>query len=169
MLRPLVDKWNEESCVTFWKNISKRFVPATAAYRFNVCTDGNKQNLSALQIAFTNGAVNYSKVKKIRKGQIVIGVVNKNVLGCMPKDEIGIRYVDGFCARLRERVSRYCRRSKTFSKKKTPFYYHLLIFAAYNNFIEVYKNKQTPCMIEGITTKIWDWEDIFMKFSQSTQ
>jgi len=168
MLRPFVGKWNEESCLEFWKETSKRFVPATAKYRFNVCTDGNKQNLTALQTMFPKGAVNYAKVKKIRRGEIVLGVVRKNVLGHIPREEIGIRHIDGYCARLRERVSRYCRRSKTFSKNKTSFYFHLCIFQAYNNFIEPYQDKKTPCMIEGITSRIWDWNDIFMKFYHSS-
>ena len=94
-------------------------------------------------------------------------MINKNVLGYMPKEQIGIHHVDGYCKRLRERVSRYCRKSSTFSKNKTSFYYHLCIFQAYNNFIEVYKNKKTPCMIEGITSKILDWDDIFMRFYHS--
>ena len=167
-LKPFVGKWNEESCLEFWKEISKRFVPATAKYRFNACTDGNKQNLSALQTAFVQGAVNYAKVKKIRRGEIVIGVVRKNVLGHVPYEEISISHIDGYCARLRERVSRYCRRSKTHSKKKTPFYYHLLIFEIYNDFIDIYKDKKTPCMIEGITSRKWDWNDVFMNFYHSS-
>ncbi len=166
MLRPFVGKWNEISCLEFWLEVSKRFVPATAKYRFNACTDGNKQNLSALQTAFSQGAVNYSKVKKIRKGEIVIGIIHKNVLGNMPKEKIGIRHIDGFCARLRERVSRYCRKSKTFSKKKTPFYLHLMIFQVYNNFIEPYVKKKTPCMIEGITSRKWEWKNILMNYCQ---
>jgi len=163
-LRPYVGKWNEESCKEFWEEVSKRFVPATAKYRFNVCTDGNKQNLVVFQQVFPPGAVNYGIVKKIYNGAIVIGMVNKNVLGSMPKDEIGIRHADGYCKRVRERISRYCRKSSAFSKRRTAFYYHLCIFQAYNNFIEIYKEKKTPCMIEGITSKKWDWDDIFMKF-----
>ncbi|MEK6948880.1 MAG: hypothetical protein AABX34_01570 [Nanoarchaeota archaeon] len=169
MLRPFVGKWNEESCLEFWKEVGKRFVPATAKYRFNVCTDGNKQNTPALQTIFPAGAVNYARVKKIRRGDIVIGIVRKNVLGYTTIEEIGIRHIDGFCARLRERVSRYCRKSKTFSKKKTAFYYHLCIFQAYNNFIEPYKDKKTPCMIEGITSRFWDWDDFFKRFYPSSQ
>ena len=168
MLRPFVGKWNDESCLEFWKEVGKRFVSATVKYRFNVCTDGNKQNVSALKIVFSNGAVNYGKVKKICRGEIVIAAISQNVLGCMPKEEIGIRHIDGFCARVRERFSRYSRKSKTFSKNKTAFYYHLCIFQAYNNFIEPYKDKKTPCMIEGITSRIWDWNDIFMRFYQSS-
>ena len=34
--------------------------------------------------------------------------------------------------------------------------------------IEIYKEKKTPCMIEGITSKKWDWDDIFMKFYPSS-
>ena len=142
-------------------------MPATVKYRFNVCTDGNKQNLPALQTVFVQGAVNYGKVKKIRKGPIVIAQIVKNVLGNMPKDEISIRHADGYCKRLRERVSRYCRKSGSFSKNKTPFYYHLCIFQTYNNFIEIYEEKKTPCMIEGIASKKWDWDNIFMRFYHS--
>ena len=80
----------------FWKITSNRFVPATAKYRFNVCTDGNKQNLSALLVVFPKGAVNYGKVKKIRRGEIVIGVVRKNVLGYITKEDISIRHDDGY-------------------------------------------------------------------------
>ena len=98
----------------------------------------------------------------------MIGVVKKNVLGYMPKDTISICHVDGYCKRLRERVSRYCRRAGTYSKKKSPFYNHLFIFQAYNNFIDVYKEHKTPCMIEKVTSRIWDWEDIFMNFYQSS-
>lgn len=167
-LRPFVGKWNEESCLEFWKEVSKRFVPATAKYRFNACTDANKQNVPALKIVFPKGSVNYGIVKKIKRGNVVIGVVRKNVLGYLPKESISISHVDGFCKRLRERVSRYSRRSGTFSKKKTPFYYHLLIFQTYNNFIEPYKEKKTPCMIEKITSKKWDWEDIITTYYQSS-
>ena len=168
-LRPFVGKWNDESCLEFWREVSKRFVPATAKYRFTACADGNKQTPSALQIVFPKGAVNYAKVKKIRRGKIVIGVVRKNVLGYIPPNEISISHVDGYCKRLRERVSRYCRRAGTFSKKKTPFYHHLFIFQAFNNFIEPYKENKTPCMIEGITERIWDWDDIFMNFYHSNE
>ena len=138
-------------------------MPPTEKYRITVFTDSNRQNLTALPGAFPRNALNYGAVKKIRKGPIVIGQVARNVLGYTSKDEIGIRHIDGYCARLRERVSRYVRRSKTFSKKKTPFHYHLCLFQAYNNFIDIYKDKKTPCMIEGITSTIWDWGNILMR------
>jgi hypothetical protein len=114
------------------------------------------------------GALNYSIVKKIYQGPIVMGVIARTVLGRIPKDQVGIRHVDGYCKRVRERISRYCRKSSTFSKRRTAFYYHLCIFQAYNNFIEPYKEKKTPCMIEGITSKKWDWDDIFMNFYHSS-
>ena len=63
-LKLIIGKWNEESCLEFWSEIKKRFVPATAKDRFNACTDGNKQNLSALQTVFVQGAVNYAKFSK---------------------------------------------------------------------------------------------------------
>lgn len=153
----------------FWKGVEKRFQPATNKYRFNVCTDGNKQNITALQKVFAHNSLNYGKVKKIKRGAIVIAQIVKKVLGNMPLDEIGIRHIDGYCARVRERISRYCRRSKTFSKKKASFYLHLNIFQTYNNFIEIYKDKKTPCMIEGITLKKWDWNEILMRFYHSNE
>lgn len=168
-MQHLVGKWNDESCAEFWSNVAKRFELPTAKYRISVFTDSNRQNLTALPCAFPRNALNYGAVKKIRRGPIVVGQVSRNVLGYTPKEDISIRHIDGYCARLRERVSRYVRRSKTFSKKKTPFIYHLCIFQAYNNFIEIYKDKKTPCMLEGITSRIWDWGDILMRVYHSSQ
>lgn len=166
-MQHLVGKWNDESCLEFWKGVEKCFQPSTNKYRFNVCTDGNKQNITALQTVFAKNSLNYGKVKKIRIGAVVIAQIVKKVLGNMSLDEIGIRHIDGYCARIRERISRYCRRSKTFSKKRMPFHLHLCIFQTYNNFIEIYKDKKTPCMIEGITSKKWNWSDILMRFYHS--
>jgi hypothetical protein len=167
-IQHLVGKWNDESCLEFWFGVAKRLQIPTVKYRLTVCTDSNRQNLTALQTTFPKHSINYGAVKKIRKGPIVIGQVARNVFGYTSKDAISIRHIDGYCARLRERISRYVRRSKTFSKKKTPFYNHLCLFQAYNNFIDVYKDKKTPCMIEGITTRIWSWGDILSKYCHSS-
>jgi len=164
-----VGKWNEESSLEFWKNVAKRLKLPTSKYRLNICTDGNKQNISALQEISSSCSVNYGQVHKIKIGDIVVDMVRRNILGNMPKSEISIRHIDGYCARIRERISRYCRRAKTYSKKKTPLHYHLCIFQAYNNFIQTYTNKKTPCMIEGIVSRIWDWNDFFRYYYQSSQ
>jgi hypothetical protein len=168
-IQHLVGKWNDESCLEFWEGVAKRLQIPTARYRLSVCTDSNRQNLTALRTAFPSNSVNYGAVKKIRRGQVVIGQVVRNVFGYNAKDAISIHHVDGYCARLRERISRYVRRSKTFSKKKTPFYRHLCLFQAYNNFIDVYKDDKTPCMLEGITARIWGWSDILSKYCHSSQ
>lgn len=163
-----VGKWNEESCVEFWKGVAKRHAFPTVKYRISICTDGNKQNIYALEKIFPIGSVNYGQVHKIRIGEIVIDMTSRTILGNMSKREIGIRHIDGYCARIRERISRYCRKAKTYSKKKTPMYYHLCIFQAYNNFIQTYVDKKTPLMIEGIVSKKWDWNDFFRYFYPSS-
>lgn len=162
-----VGKWNEESCVKFWNAVAKRHILPTAKYKINVCTDGNKQNIFALKKSFPHHSINYGQIHKIRIGEIVIDMTCRNILGNMPKNEIGIRHIDGYCARIRERISRYYRRAKTYSKKRSPLDYHLSVFQAYNNFIQVYKEGKTPAMIEGIISRNLDWNDFFRYFHQS--
>ena len=159
-----VGKWNEDSCEIFWAKASKKFKLATVKYRFNVCTDGNKQNQGVFKKVFPPCAVNYGKVKKISVGQIVVGTTKRSSLGHIPIQNIDIKYIDGYCSRLRERVSRFCRRAKTYSKKRFAFESHLDMFQAYNNFMDISYDKKTPCMIEKITDRIWEWDDIFFNF-----
>ncbi|HIJ02670.1 TPA: hypothetical protein HA363_08515, partial [Candidatus Woesearchaeota archaeon] len=63
---------------------------------------------------------------------------------------------------LRERMKFSVREAKTFAKKRRTVKELLDIYQAYNNLIDA-RQRRTPCMKEGIVTKIWSWSDLLHK------
>lgn len=139
--------------------LAKRTRFPTNKRKITINTDGNKQNISGIENNFPQGAVNYGLRKKIRIGQQIVGIVSKNVLGNISKSDIGITEIDGFCSKLRERISCFTRKARSFAKKKICIEQRLETFSVQHNFIEKKKGK-TPAQKEGINDKILDWSKI---------
>ncbi|GEM_PF-3841584 len=78
----------------------------------------------------------------------------------MPFDEIAINNIDGSCSKLRARAGCFVRRTRNFAKKRKQISNLLHITQTNHNFIESV-NGETPAMREGITKKIWSWNDVF--------
>jgi len=125
-----------------------------------ILSDGNKQNRIAIPNNFPQCAINYAVRKKVRIAQKVVDIVSKVILGRIPKDEISITYIDGFCSKLRERISCFGRKARGFAKKKLCIEQRLEIFSIQHNFIEKKKGK-TPAMKEGLLRKPLTWNDFF--------
>lgn len=73
---------------------------------------------------------------------------------------IAINQIDGFCSKLRERVSCFGRKARSFAKKKKCIEQRLEIFSIQHNFIEK-KKGQTPAMKEGLFHKPLSWSSFF--------
>ena len=86
--------------------------------------------------------------------------MSKVVSGNVNKAEIGITEVDGFCSKLRERISCFTRKARSFAKKKLCIEQRLEIFSVQHNFIET-KKRKTPAMKEGLQNKPLTWERFF--------
>ena len=104
--------------------------------------------------------MNYAIRKKIRIRQKIVGIVSKVILGKIPKDDISITSVDGFCSKLRERISCFTRKARSFAKKKTCLEQRLEIFSIQHNFIEK-KKGLTPAMKESLINKPLTWNEFF--------
>jgi len=78
----------------------------------------------------------------------------------MSYDEIGMAHVDGLCKAFRERGKCFVREASTYAKKRKTIWNFLAIYQAYHNLIKT-KQGETPCMKEGIVSKVWSWEDLF--------
>lgn len=89
-----------------------------------------------------------------------MGIVSKVISGRVPKDEISITNIDGFCSKLRERISCFGRKARSFAKKKICIEQRLEIFSIQHNLIEKKKGK-TPAMKEGLFNKPLTWNDFF--------
>ena len=154
-----VGKWNEETCDEFYKKLASRLRFPPQKRKLTIFTDGNKQNITAIANNFHKDAVRYGLRKKIKIGQKIIGIVSEAIFGNPALDKIGITQIDGFCSKLRERISCFTRKARSFAKCKTGLEDRLEIFSVQHNFMEK-KFGQTPAMREGISSKIWDWSKV---------
>ena len=128
--------------------------------KLTIISDGNKQNVGGIEEAFPQGTIRYARRKKIKKGQKFLGMVSEKVLGNPRWEDIAINQIDGFCSKLRERISCFMREARGFAKKKLCIEQRLEIFSVQHNFMEA-KYGKTPAMKEGITDKKWTWERFF--------
>ena len=156
----VVGKWNDETCDEFYLLLSERLRFPTSARKVTVFSDGNKQNIEGVKKHFSQGSVNFGMRKKIRVRQEIVGVVSKVISGNVEKDEVGITQIDGFCSKLRERISCFTRKARSFAKRKLCIEQRLEIFSVQHNFMEVKKSK-TPAMREGLRSKPLSWETFF--------
>ena len=158
----VVGKWNDFTCNEFYSLLSKRVRFPTIKRKITIISDGNKQNLIAIPNNFPQGNINHAIRKKIRINQKIVGIISQIILGNVPKDEISITQIDGFCSKLRERISCYTRKARSFAKRKVCIEQRLEIFSIQHNFIES-KNGKTPAMKEGLQRKSLTWNSFFHK------
>lgn len=155
-----VGKWNDFTCNEFYSLLAKRLRFPTRKRKLTLFSDGNKQNITAAQNHFQKEALNYAVRKKIRLDGKVVGVISKVIFGNVSKDEVSITQIDGFCSKLRERISCFTRKARTFGKKRLCIEQRLEIFSIQHNFVET-KNGSTPAMKEGLIDKPLTWETFF--------
>jgi hypothetical protein len=105
----------------------------------------------------------------IRYGQVIrdkdtsgklMGKRKRWVFGYGSYEDISIAHMDGYCAKLRERVCRFVREAKTYSKKRTVLKEILDIHQAHHNLIEIKEKGKTPAMIEGLVSCKWSWSKL---------
>ena len=144
----------------FYELLAKRLRFPTRKRRLTLFSDGNKQNFTGISNNFPQCAVNHAIRKKVKIDQKIVGVVSKVISGNVNRADIGITQVDGFCSKLRERISCFTRKARGFAKRKLCIEQRLEIFSIQHNFIEMKKGK-TPAMKEGLQSKPLTWERFF--------
>jgi len=131
----------------------------TRKRKITIYTDGNKQNITAIANHFHTDAVRYGIRKKIKIAQKIVGIVSETIFGNPAHNSIGITQIDGFCSKLRERISCFTRKARSFAKRKVGLEDRLEIFSVQHNFMEK-KYGKTPAMNEELTSKIWNWSAV---------
>jgi len=155
----VVGKWNDCTCGEFYKLLASRMRLPTMKRKLTIISDGNEQNTGGIKHAFPQGTIRYGRRKKIRKRQRILGIVSEKVLGNPKIEDIAINQIDGFCSKLRERISCFTRKARSFAKRKTCIENRLEIFSVQHNFMEA-KKRKTPAMKEELTAQIWNWGDV---------
>jgi hypothetical protein len=95
---------------------------------------------------------------KIRKKRRVVGKEIRVMIGDVDPKQVETFNVENFNSILRGRVGRLVRKTNTFSKIPEMLQYAVALFQFYWNFMDPLPCKQTPAMIEELTTEIWTWE-----------
>lgn len=142
-----------------WK-LSTILSPPTFSYPLEIYTDGNKQYLTALLANFRKDCIVYGRVIKHKRAGRLIWRVREQVLRSPRIEDIDTNAIENYNGILRERISRLVRRSKCYSKQRYRLEKHLDIFQGYNNLMKAEQGR-TPMILEGKTSKIWQWDDFF--------
>ena len=130
--------------------------------RITVLSDGNDDYTYVLRAFFPVECINYAQLIKIRNSSgRLLGKKRKIIFGEVDGDDIDTINVENFNGILRERIGRLVRKTKCFSKRKYRLICAVTFFQFYWNFMSEFRRDRTPAMIEGISDRIWKWEDFF--------
>ncbi|MHA1868847.1 MAG: hypothetical protein ACTSXD_12460, partial [Candidatus Heimdallarchaeaceae archaeon] len=159
-----VGKWNQYTCQEFYELIHKRVRQPSYKQKIKIYSDGNGQNIQTMLNFWNQDCIKYGQVirDKDTNGKLM-GKRMRWVFGYGNYNEISIAHIDGYCARLRERTSRFVREAKTYSKKRIVLKELLDIQQANNNLIEIKEKGKTPAMIEGLVSEKWSWGKLLHK------
>lgn len=123
-----------------------------------VATDGNPQYRDALKNLYCEPCIDYGRVIKQREENRLVAVIREAIWGNPSHEAISTSIVEGYNNKIRQRISRFGRKTASFSKKIAAYVGALNMFQFMSNFIDA-KKGTTPAMKEGITDHIWTWRE----------
>ena len=126
--------------------------------KISISTDGNPQYSIILSDLYCNTCIEYGQVVKVKENNVLIRVNKEQIVGSMEFGEISTSIVEGYNNKIRQRLSRFVRKTASFSKTILGYKSSMDVFQFVNNFIEIKKERKTPAMIEGVTGIKWEWE-----------
>lgn len=150
--------WDSETCAGLVKLLSKRLRTPSEEERLVVYSDG-KDYAGALELFFNTAHVDYAQLVKIRKSGRVVDKIRNVVYGIPNINCVHTNNIENFNGILRGRIAYLVRKTKCIAKKRSTLELSLHWFQFYWNYIHVLKDEQTPAMLEGISNKIWGWND----------
>jgi len=141
-------------------------------HRIQLTTDGLKAYLDAVEQAFGGASgVDYAQLIKIygepRQTEarysppICLGTEEKHICGAADSRHISTSYVERSNLTVRMGIRRYTRLTNAFSKKIENHIHHTAIYFCYYNWCRIHQTlRVTPAMEAGLTTKLWEIEDL---------
>lgn len=156
-----VGKLTRETCDNVIEKLYRRTETPYPDDKIEIFTDGNDDYAYVLPKYYADTCINYGQLVKIREAGKVVGKVKRIVYGNPDPEEIETTDIENFNGILRERIGRFVRKTKCFSKYKKRLECAIELFQFYWNFINNFQRRGTPAMLEGITIKQWTWHDFF--------
>lgn len=115
-----------------------------------IFTDGFEEYEKCFAEYYAATCIDYGQIIKIREKGKVVDKKKRIVWGCPDLDAIDTVQVENSNGIMRERIGRLVRKTKCYSKVKIKLECAMEIFQFYWNFINEFKDKKTPAMMEGI-------------------
>ena len=156
-----IGKRTRESCKRLFEKVFDRVQLPFPDAKIQIFSDGNDDYTFTIPEYYEESCVDYGQLIKIREGGKVIDKIKKVIYGTPNIDEIettDIENMNGIC---RERLGRFVRKTKCFSKKKTRHVNAFELFNFYWNFMDKLTKTETPAMLEGLADHQWNWEQFF--------
>ena len=162
----LVGPRNTEAAMEFIHDLASRL-----SNRVQLTTDGHKPYLEAVESAF-GGEIQYAQLVKIygatsKKDETryspaeCLGCKKVVVTGDPLLKDVSTSYIERQNLTMRMSMRRFTRLTNGFSKKVENHAHAIALHYMYYNFVRIHKSLRcTPAMAAGVTSKLWEIEDI---------
>jgi len=125
--------------------------------KISIFSDGNIQYTSIVSKLYCETCVNYGQIIKIKENNKLVDVIRAKIIGNPDIESISTSIVEGYNNKIRQRLSRFGRKTASFSKRARGYVAALSIFQFVHNFIDPKQGQQSPAMLESITDHLWNW------------
>ena len=156
-------KRTEATCTQFLDQVFERLPLPEPSALIVVATDGNAQYRDALAKLYCEPCIDYGQVIKQRKEKRLVGLSREITWGNPLPKAISTLIIEGFNNKIRQRISRFGRKTASFTKKITAYIGALNMVQFMSNVIDA-KKSTTPAMREGVTDHVWTWGE-FLNYS----
>jgi IS1 family transposase len=156
-----IGKRTRETCKRLIRKCSERTDLPNPHAKIEVFTDGNDDYTYVLPDYYTKSCINYGQLIKIKEKGKVIDKKKRTIYGNPDHGIIETTDIENFNGILRERIGRLVRKTKCFSKRKWRVECSIQLFQFYWDFINEFKRKTSPAMLEGLTDHLWTWHEFF--------
>lgn len=150
-------KRTDKTCNQLLNLVFERFRLPSQTEKILITTDGNPQCANSLVDLYCEPCIDYGQMIKNKKNNRLVDVIRVKIMGNPEIDLKSTSVVEGYNYRIRQRISKFGRKTASFSKKGASCIDALNLFQFMNNFIDLKRNRKTPAMIEGITDHVWSW------------
>jgi len=151
-------KRTNATCARFLDIVFERVLLPDPKTKIIVSTDGNFQYVDILADLYCESCIDYGQVIKRKENNRLVEIIRVKTLGDPKICSISTSIVEGYNNKIRQRISRFARKTASFSKSVFSCINALNLFQFVNNFIDLKKNNlKTPAMIEKISDHVWTW------------
>jgi len=154
-----VGKWTQETCGRMIEKLSERTEQPSLLAKIEVFTDGNDDYTYVLPDYYADTCIDYGQLVKIREKGRVVRKEKRTIYGNPDHDDIETTDIENYNGILRERIGRLVRKTKCFSKRRWRLECSLQVFQFYWNFINEFKRRKSPAMLEGLADHLWTWHE----------